>query len=121
MELFYSGNARQVDSVQIARELRETQIIEGWHVFYFEFELSLAQRWEFENRIVGFFRTVPSELLSGHARKLDGLKYLGEGLSCEFRATTRSAIPLGFHCSTVRVSHFIVTSQESRRIKDDDS
>lgn len=123
-ELLRSGNARQLDSNEIARELHDTQVIEGWHVFYFESELSLEQRNEFETQIVGFFRCLPSPLLSGRLRKIDGLQYLGHGRSGEFRATTPVGDPswfplfhrvcLLFHRDVARI-----TSYQGRRFVND--
>lgn len=122
-KLLESGNARQLDSGEIGRELHDTQVIEGWHVFYFESELSREQQKVFENQIVGFFRSLTSPLLAGRLRKIDGLRFLGEGRSCEFRASTPvgdpSWFPL-FHsaCLTFHREVARIASYQGRRFVD---
>jgi len=122
-ELLQSGNARLLDSAEIARELQDTQVIEGWHVFYFETELSESQRKEFEKQIVGFFRNLPSPLLTGRMRKVDGLQFLGNGRSCEFRATTPVGDPSWFHlfhgaCLSFHRDVAKIASYQGRRFVD---
>ena len=122
-ELLHTGNARQVDSNQIVSELNQTQIIEGWHVFYFDSELLMPQRMEFENRVVEFFRIVSSPLLIGRVRTITGLEFLMDGLSCEFQATTPvgdaswfpsfHSVCISFHRQIARIA-----SYQGRRFAD---
>jgi hypothetical protein len=77
-----------LDWQQIKKEEEGTAVMDACHVFFFEQPLSEHDRQLFDERIVGFFRGLDSDLLKGKARTVSAPMFLHDGNSAEFTATT---------------------------------
>jgi hypothetical protein len=114
------SSVRVVTLETIAREMEESRVLQGHHVFFFDRPLDGPAKREFELRIAGFFWQIDSPLLPSGVRSVSQMSFAFDDTCAEFTALTPVGDPQWYGtfldaCKTFSREVVPIASYQGRR------